>query len=77
MSDDPGAKSAAASALSQTGSADDGTSAEIASVAGRVLSDPDATARAKSAAGSALSQRDPESDEDEDEADKQDVTEAK
>ncbi len=73
LSDDEDAKSAAASALAQAGSPESATSAEVASIAGRVLSDPDASTRAKSAAGSALAQRDDDDDDDDDS--KNDVSE--
>lgn len=50
------AKSAAAPALAQTGTADV-TSAKAASAAARALANPNASKAAKSAAGSALTQR--------------------
>ncbi|MEX1364684.1 MAG: hypothetical protein AB1Z98_16270 [Nannocystaceae bacterium] len=62
MSEDEEARSAAASALAQVGSPDSTTSAEVASTAGKVLSDPESSARAKSAAASALAQRVPAED---------------
>ncbi len=63
MSDDEDAKAAAASALAQTGLDEAETSKEVASAAGKTLSDPEATEQAKSAAASALAQRDPRDDD--------------
>jgi hypothetical protein len=60
LSDDPDAKSAAASALAQTDAPRASTSADVAGAAGRTLASADASPRAKSAAGSALAQYDPE-----------------
>jgi hypothetical protein len=50
-------KSAAASALTQTGTTKEGTSKSAASAASKVLRDGRTASNSKSAAGSALSQR--------------------
>jgi len=66
-SEDSDTKAAAASVLAQVGTDETNTSEEVASSAGRTLRDAEATDRARSAAGSALSQRDPDDDGDDDE----------